>query len=700
MFTVNGQFDSSDAYASSPRPILVNSPTLGTSILQHTDSKKTVDSLKITHESSEPQQSSQTNMDDFEIKQPIGYGSSAMVYSAVYIPHNKRVAIKVIDLDMFERNQIDELRRETALMALSKHPHVLRVYGSFVHGSKLYIVTPYMAVGSCLDIMKLSFPDGLDEISIATILKQALEGLAYLHKNGHIHRDVKAGNLLMDEDGSVLLADFGVSSSLMETGERGVRKTFVGTPCWMAPEVMEQADYDYKADIWSFGITAIELATGHAPFAKHPPLKVLMMTLNNDPPTLSRETTTNKFSRTFKEMIDTCMNKDPCKRPSSEKLLLHPFFKQAKKPEWLAKNLIADIPPIESRPIKKFPQKQVASSNTDEWDFNDEAAAALAHPHQQIPGLNPPKRHISFGQVVVRKPSSTSQHHASESWSYSPSHFATDSTTPSPPPITSHSPPPRKGRALSDDFLIEASRIANSKHYAHVTDDSNSKQQRGRFNLNRGRARHGSLHERSPTVTFSEETSKPNGKLLYRTISHEDNMNRKSRFNPQQSSPPPPPHLQALPLSRNNSNMSAGTSVLTRENSESRKIGRFELTSNSETTSRQPSYIEGNREISPYSTTHSGSSSSLSRSQKSIPTVYNQLNELIRQNDSQKQLLTELFNMFELPKGVTEQNKSQQELVSTIESLEQQLQAFQRENLLLQRENETMRRQLDQLKNH
>lgn len=114
-------------------------------------------------------------------------------------------------------------------MALSKHQHILRVYGSFVHGSKLYIVTPYMAVGSCLDIIKTRYPEGLDEISIATILKQALEGLAYLHKNGHIHRDVKAGNLLMDEDGTVLLADFGVSSSLMETGERGMRKTFVGT---------------------------------------------------------------------------------------------------------------------------------------------------------------------------------------------------------------------------------------------------------------------------------------------------------------------------------------------------------------------------------------------------------------------------------------------------------------------------------------
>lgn len=360
--------------------------------------------------------------------------------------------------------------------------------------------------------------------------------------------------------------------------------------------------------------------------------------------------------------------------------MLHPFFKQAKKPEWLAKNLIADIPSIESRPIKKFPQKQVTSSNTDEWDFNDETAAVVAHPHQQIPGLNPPKRHISFGHVVVRKPSSSSQHHASESWSYSSSNFTSDNnipSVPSPPPITNHSPPPRKGRALSDDFLIEASRIANSKHYNHLADDASK--QRGRFNLNRGRARHGSLHERTPTVTFSEETSKPNGKLLYRTISHEDSMNRKSRFSPQQSSPPPPPHLQALPLSRNNSNISSGTTTtaLTRENSthsrggdnsESRKIGRFELTSNSETTSRQQSYIECNREISPYSTTHSSSSSSIPRGQKSIPTVYNQLNELLRQNDSQKQLLTELFNMFEVPRAMTEQNKSQQELVSTIVS--------------------------------
>ncbi|KAI1317519.1 hypothetical protein EDD11_008326 [Mortierella claussenii] len=370
-----------------------------------------------------PDDSFSNNPEDYDVRQPIGYGSSAVVYDAYYKPLNRRVAIKVIDLDMFERNQIDELRRETQVMALCKHPNVLRVNGAFVTDSKLYIVTPYLSAGSCLDIMKTAYPDGFDEVSIATILKQALQGLDYLHKNGHIHRqvfnqrvwaecvccmiDVKAGNLLMDDDGSVLLADFGVSSSLMETGDRrGMRKTFVGTPCWMAPEVMEQAGYDYKADIWSFGITAIELATGHAPFAKYPPIKVLMLTLSNDPPTLDRDSTKHRYSKLLKEMIDSCLQKDPIRRPSAEKLLNHSFFKQTKKKSYLVTSLLQDLPPLEQRPPRKAEKKPVLPEKGVSWDFgvddNRSSAGQLGEGSEEDPARRP--RIVTFESAPDRLP--------------------------------------------------------------------------------------------------------------------------------------------------------------------------------------------------------------------------------------------------------------------------------------------------------
>ncbi|RKP08652.1 kinase-like domain-containing protein, partial [Thamnocephalis sphaerospora] len=282
-----------------------------------------------------------------------GYGASAVVHAAIFKLDGRKVAIKIIDLDAFERTQIDQLRREIQNLSLCRHPNVLRVYGSFVENTKLYIVTPFLAGGSCLDIMKFAHPEGLEETVVATILKHTLLGLAYLHRQGFIHRDVKAGNLLLDSDGTVLLADFGVSSSLMETGERRCqRKTFVGTPCWMAPEVMEQSPYDTKADIWSFGITCLELANGNAPYSKFPPLKVLMLTLNNDPPTLDRDKTKHKYSKSFKELIDLCLQKDPAKRPSAEKLLQQSFFAKAKKPQYLCTNLLKDIAPLEARQRK------------------------------------------------------------------------------------------------------------------------------------------------------------------------------------------------------------------------------------------------------------------------------------------------------------------------------------------------------------
>jgi len=166
----------------------------------------------------------------------------------------------------------------------------------------------------------------------------------------HVTNLLQAGNILIDTNGAVKLGDFGVSACMFDTGNRQrARNTFVGTPCWMAPEVMQQMHgYDYKADIWSFGITALELAHGHAPFSKYPPMKVLLMTLQNAPPGLDYERD-KRFSKSFKDLVATCLVKDPRKRPPSEKLLKHSFFKQARSAEYLARSILDGLPPLGER---------------------------------------------------------------------------------------------------------------------------------------------------------------------------------------------------------------------------------------------------------------------------------------------------------------------------------------------------------------
>ncbi|KAF8399707.1 hypothetical protein HHK36_015577 [Tetracentron sinense] len=289
------------------------------------------------------------NSKDYKLYEDVGEGVSATVYRALCIPLNEIVAIKVLDLEKCN-NDLDGIRREVQTMSLIDHPNVLRAHCSFTAGHSLWVVMPYMAGGSCLHIMKSSQPDGFEEPVIATLLREVLKALVYLHAHGHIHRDVKAGNILIDSNGAVKLGDFGVSACMYDTGDRQrSRNTFVGTPCWMAPEVMQQLHgYDFKADIWSFGITALELAHGHAPFSKYPPMKVLLMTLQNAPPGLDYERD-KKFSKSFKELVAACLVKDPKKRPTSEKLLKHHFFKHARSNEYLARSILDGLHPLGER---------------------------------------------------------------------------------------------------------------------------------------------------------------------------------------------------------------------------------------------------------------------------------------------------------------------------------------------------------------
>jgi len=278
-------------------------------------------------------------------------------------------AIKVLDLEHVDTNFCD-IRLEVQTMRLSSHPNIVSIYTSFIQGSNLWLVMQLMNKGSSLHCLqsarmiyhkynnhqRLSSSEQVQqqqtkirmEPHITYILHETILGLKYIHDNGQIHRDVKAGNILLDAQGNVRIADFGVSSWLTHSGsKRENTRTFVGTPCWMAPEVMEQVHgYDTKADIWSLGITSLELAKGYAPYAKYPPMKVLLLTIQEDPPSFDTylefddlddeddewNQIHDEWSDSFKSMINLCLQKNPRQRPNCEELLAHPHFQALSDP--------------------------------------------------------------------------------------------------------------------------------------------------------------------------------------------------------------------------------------------------------------------------------------------------------------------------------------------------------------------------------
>lgn len=236
---------------------------------------------------------------------------------------SKVVAIKVVNLEETD-DEIDVLVQEISFLSQLRSNYITNYYQTFVRDVCMWIVMEYCGGGSCADLLKCH--KFLNEDVVCFIVRETLKGLEYLHSERKIHRDIKAANILLTSSGNVKLADFGVSGQITATHVR--KDTFVGTPFWMAPEIItRKTGYNEKVDIWSLGITTIELVTGSPPYSDHEPMKILFQIPKNPAPLLTGST----YSDYLKEFVRFCLIKNPSHRPSASILLKTKFIRQCRR---------------------------------------------------------------------------------------------------------------------------------------------------------------------------------------------------------------------------------------------------------------------------------------------------------------------------------------------------------------------------------
>ncbi|KAK3511477.1 hypothetical protein QTP70_008957 [Hemibagrus guttatus] len=291
----------------------------------------------------------------FDVLEKLGEGSYGSVFKAIHKESGQVVAIKQVPVE----SDLQEIIKEISIMQQCDSPYVVKYYGSYFKNTDLWIVMEYCGAGSVSDIIRLRNKT-LTEDEIATILKSTLKGLEYLHFMRKIHRDIKAGNILLNTEGHAKLADFGVAGQLTDTMAK--RNTVIGTPFWMAPEVIQEIGYNCVADIWSLGITSIEMAEGKPPYADIHPMRAIFMIPTNPPPTFRKP---ELWSDDFTDFVKKCLVKNPEQRATATQLLQHPFITSA-KPVTILRDLITEAMEMKAK------RQQEQQRELEEEDDNSE----------------------------------------------------------------------------------------------------------------------------------------------------------------------------------------------------------------------------------------------------------------------------------------------------------------------------------------